>query len=388
MRKILFEPQKIGNLILKNRFAFAATGMGTSNRDGSVTDQALCHYVARAKGGAGLIIVENTFCTKKYGVNLLCFYSDHQLPGYRDLAEVIHFYGSVAIVQLSLGAGRQGNPIRLGAEIVAPSPIAYNIEKGTAPKGLKWMEGAKGSLPRELTISEIAELENLYVDSAERIKKAGFDGIEIHGCNGHLLSQFVSPLTNKRLDKYGGSFHNRLTLSKNIIRKVRDKLGSKFVLGYRICGNEHVNGGISLDDTIKIVKVLENEGVDYIHLSSGCISSLKWVFPEKDGAILPEAKALKKVCKVPIICPNIHSPELAEIAVKEKQTDIVSMSRPLLADPDFPNKVKSGKEEKINKCILCNSCISSLWQMFGTRCKVNSAVGKERFIKKYYPPIK
>ena len=387
MTDILFEPIKIGSVTCKNRISFAATGMGTAAPDGSVTDQTLCNYVARSKGGAGWITVEQTMCTDKYGVGTLCFHSDRQLRGMKDLSDVIHAFDAVAIVQLSPGHGRQGNPLRLGTELVAPSPLPYQIDKNTTPKGLKWMENLSGASPRELTAAEVEDLEDLFVESAERIKKAGFDGIEIHGAHGYLLAQFVSPRSNKRTDKYGGSLDRRLTFPRNIIRKVRKKLGPDFVVGYRISGDEHVSGGVSLDETLKIVPMLVSEGLDFIHLSSGCMEAMNYLCPNEEGVILPEAKAIKEVSEVPVMCPNIHTPNLARKVIAEKQSDMVSLCRSLIADPDWPNKVKEGREDQIDKCIRCNSCISSLWQMFGTRCVVNPSVGKERFIEEYYPPI-
>ena len=117
------------------------------------------------------------------------------------------------------------------------------------------------------------------------------------------------------------------------------------------------------------------------------MEALKYLCPEEEGVILPEAMAVKEVSKAPVICPNFHTPELARRAIAEGQVDMVSMSRQLIADPDWPNKVREGREDRINKCIRCNSCISSLWQFFGTRCVVNPAVGKERFMARYHPPL-
>ena len=327
MNDKLFEPIKIGSVTSKNRIAFAATGMGTAAPDGSVTDQTLCNYVARSKGGAGWITVEQTICTDKYGVGTLCFHSDRQLRGLHDLADAIHAFGAVAIVQLSPGHGRQGNPLRLGTGLVAPSPLPYKIEKGTTPKGLRWMENSTGASPRELPAAEVEALEDLFVDSAERIKKAGFDGIEIHGAHGYLLAQFVSTRTNKRTDKYGGSLDNRIAFPINIIRKVRKRLGPDFVLGYRISGDEHVPGGITLDITKEIVPRLIAEGLDFIHLSSGCMEAMKYLCPDEEGVILPEAKAIKEVSTVPVICPNIHTPALSRKVIAEGQSDMVSLCR-------------------------------------------------------------
>jgi len=384
---LLFDPVTIGSATAKNRIAVAPTSMGAHAPDGSITDQLLCRYVALAKGGAGWITVEHSTCTDKYGIGVLCFHSDRQLRGLRDLADLIHAYKSVGIVQLGLGHGRQANPVRLGTGLVAPSPMPYRVEKNTAPKGLKWLEQTTGASPRELAPAEIETLEDLFVESAARIQTAGFDGIEIHGAHGYLIAQFLSPLSNLRTDAYGGSFEKRLRLPLNLIRKARKRLGNDFVIGYRISGDEHVSGGLRLEDTERIVPILVSQGLDFIHLSSGRIEALSYLCPEEEGVILSEAKSIKSVSKVPVICPNIHTPALAEKVIKNGGSDMVSLCRALIADPEWPNKVRNGRQDEINRCIRCNTCIKSLWQLLGTRCAVNPTVGKERFIPDYFPPV-
>jgi 2,4-dienoyl-CoA reductase-like NADH-dependent reductase (Old Yellow Enzyme family) len=249
------------------------------------------------------------------------------------------------------------------------------------------MEGSEGATPRELTTAEVEELEEFFVDAVLRIEKAGFDGVEIHGAHGYLLAQFVSPFSNHRTDKYGGTLENRLALPKNLIKKVRERVGSKFVLGYRISGDEHVSGGLNLEESRRIVSILAAEGLDFVHLSSGRMEALNYLFPEEEGSIVAEARAMKEALDVPVICPNIHTPALASRVVEKGWSDMVSLCRSLIADPDWPNKVRQGREHEINRCIRCNTCIKSLWSLFGTRCAVNPAVGKERFMPQYYPPL-
>jgi len=176
---LLFDPITINTVTAKNRIAAAPTGMGIHATDGSITDQNLCRYVALARGGAGWITVEHSVCTDRYGIGTLCFHSDRQLRGLRDLADVIHAYGAVGIVQLGLGHGRQSTPVRLGTGLVAPSPIPYRVEKGTTPRGLKWLEQTTGASPRALPPDEIETLEDLFADSAARIQTAGFDGVSV-----------------------------------------------------------------------------------------------------------------------------------------------------------------------------------------------------------------
>jgi 2,4-dienoyl-CoA reductase-like NADH-dependent reductase (Old Yellow Enzyme family) len=300
-----------------------------------------------------------------------------------DLADAIHAFDAAAVVQLSLGLGRQA---ALHLEPVGPSAVPFEVREGSTPRGLKFFEGLKSPKPKKLTIPEIEELENLYVDAVVRLKRCGFDGIEVHGAHGYMLANFLSPLTNRRRDRYGGSFEKRLTLALNLIRRSREVAGDDFIIGFRVSGDEHVPGGLPLEDTLKIAAVLQEEGIDYIHLSTGTMESWKYTFPERKGVILPEAEAVKKVVHIPVICPNLHDPKKVEQVLKKKRVDIVSLARPLLADPQWPNKVRQGRVDEIQKCILCNGCLSTLFQGFSSRCTVNPNVGRERFVPEYFPP--
>ncbi len=384
----LFEPITIAKVNVKNRVAFAPTGMGTAGPNGEITDQSLCHYIARAKGGAGWITIEHSMCTYKHTKGPIGFHTNLNFRGMWELSHAIHAFGAAAIVQLSIGLGAQYfRGRRTEVELVAPSPIPYRVPAGTICQGLKHWEGTEGQMPRELTTEEIEELEDDFVRAALRIKQAGFDGIEIHGAHGYLLGAFLSPLSNQRSDRYGGSFENRLSLLQNIYRKTRAAAGSDFLLGFRISGDEHIEGGLSIEDTCRIAQIMEKEGVDFIHLSSGRYEALNHLFPDKEGVILPEAQAVKNaVDKVPVLCPNVHSPSLAEHAILEGMTDVISLSRGLIADPEWPNKARDGREEEITRCILCNNCLKTLFSGFSVRCAVNPEVGRERFLPEYYPP--
>jgi len=385
----LFEPLQIGAYTVKNRIAFAPTGTGYVHPDGTVSDQNICHYVARAKGGAGWITIEHGLCTYTHmpSGTILAYHKESYTAGLGNLVEAIHAFGALAVVQLSLGLGRQTDTRRTGTELVSASPIPYRIKKGTAPRGLKHFEGKQGEVPRELSTEEVQELEKAFVECAERIKRVGFDGIEIHGAHGYLLASFLSPLTNHRKDEYGGSLENRLRLPLNLIRKTRQAVGKGFILGFRISGDEHVKGGLNLQNTVEIAKILSESGLGFIHLSSGIIESLKYMIPDKEGVMLPEAEEIKKAIRIPVICPNIHDPNEARRAVEQERIDMVSLSRPLLADPEWPNKVRDGRQDEIRKCIRCNQCMRRRWNGFAIRCAVNPSVGRERFIPEFWPPI-
>jgi 2,4-dienoyl-CoA reductase-like NADH-dependent reductase (Old Yellow Enzyme family) len=379
----LFESLLMRDVRLKNIIAFAPTDMGTADRDGRVTDQMLCHYVARAKGGAGMIIVEHTMSNYLYGLEgsgLLGAHNDRCLSGMADIASAVRTFNAVSIVQLSIGLGR------FGMKAVGPSPVPYRIPPGSTHRGFKRLEGRTGPVPRELSTDEIENLENLFVSAVRRIKRAKFKGIEIHGAHGYLLSSFLSPLTNHRTDRYGGSFENRLRLAINLIQRSREVAGDKFIIGFRVSGDEHVEGGMTLDEVVEAAPILERAGIDYIHLSSGTIEAWKHTFPAKDGSMLAEAEAIKQVVSIPVICPSFHDPDAAARAVGEGKVDLVSMSRALIADPQWPNKVSAGHASDIQKCTRSNYCLQTLLQGFQARCCVNPNVGRERFVPDYFPP--
>ena len=386
----LFEPIKINKLEVKNRVCYAPTGKSHFTEDGYMTDQAISYYVARAKGGTGLLIVEVCLPHTKYARplhRLLGCWDDSQLAGLRNLAEAIHAAGAKAVVQESLGFGSQAMfPIR--GEVVAPSDVPTSIQKGGAPRGLQYMEGVTGTTPRPLTKVEIVELEDAFALGAERLMKAGFDGLEIHGCHGYLIAEFLSPYSNKRQDEYGGSLENRLRLALNLLKKSREKVGADFIIGFRMSGDEHIEGGYDLEEGQKIAREIEKAGADYIHISSGRYEVMNRMLPDKEGTMLQEARAIKEAVKLPVICPNIHDPLTGEKALQEGMADMVSLSRGLIADPAWANKAREGRIKEINRCILCNTCLKTLFSGFTIRCAVNPEVGWERFIPEYHPPIR
>lgn len=378
----LFEPLTIGSVKLKNRIAFAPTHMRTADGDGRVTDQMLCHYVARAKGGAGLIVVECAL-TNYSGLQnsgVLGAHEDRCLAGLADLSSAIRNCGAVGVVQLSIGVGR------MGVAPVGPSPIPYRIPIGSENRAFRKAEGKIGAVPRELAIDEIEQLENLFAKAVRRIKKAKFKGVEIHGAHGYLLSNFLSPLSNQRTDRYGGSFENRLQLALNLVARTREVGGEGFIIGFRLSGDEHVEGGLSSPDAVQIATRLEAAGVDYIHLTSGTTEARKYTLPDRAGTMLPEGEAIQSAVRIPVICPSLNDPDGAAAAVAAGRVSMISLSRQLLADPQWPNKVRAGKADDIQTCNRCNHCTLSMVRGFQTRCAINPNVGRERFIPDYFPP--
>jgi len=230
----LLEPIKIGTVSLRNRIVIPPMESRLSRPDGSVTRAMIDYYAERAKGGAGAIIVENTFVDDKESRSSLSssgLYSDHLIAGKSELAEAIKANGAVALIQLGHG-GRECHPEATRRQPVAPSAVPCEII---------------GVVPREMTIDKIEEVQNAFAEAARRAKQAGFDGVEIHGAHGYLICSFLSPYTNKRTDKYGGSLKNRALFPLEVISKVREKVGNNFIVGYRMSADEYVPGGLTLD---------------------------------------------------------------------------------------------------------------------------------------------
>lgn len=380
----LFEPVKIGPVEIKNHLAMPPMSTLRAGPGHRINDTILWHYLERARGGFGLIIIECTECNNKYASafpGIMGLYDEGDLPLWTDLANIIHLYGAKAFVQVSLGSGRQGNTRSPedNRPLVAPSPIPYEIKKGTAMHGSSFIEGFKGEMPREITEEEIEELLSMFGICVERILRSGFDGIELHVANGHLIQQFMSPLTNFRNDKYGGSFEGRLTLPLNLIKQTREQCGDKFALGARFPANEHAEGGLTQSDMKRIAPLFEQAGLDFIDISSGSYASFKHMMPKKEMAFLPEAQEIRKTVNIPIICANFYEPGLAEEALKQGKVDMISLGRSSLADPDWPNKVKDGREKEIIKCLHCGYCSASGNSGLGVHCKANKRMGLERF---------
>lgn len=171
-----------------------------------------------------------------------------------------------------------------------------------------------------------------------------------------------------------------------MIEGIRRTVKENFVIGYRISASEHVTGGLGLEDSVKTAAKLEKAGIDYVHLSSGCYGALQWIFPDHEGAMIPAAQAFKAALNIPVICPNIHDPITAEKSIAEGLVDMASLSRALIADPDWPAKAREGRYDEINRCVFCYTCVKSMMETgTGVRCSRNPDVGWERFIPKYFP---
>ncbi|MCM3690702.1 FAD-dependent oxidoreductase [Neobacillus niacini] len=363
----LFSKGKIGNLVLKNRVIMPAMGTNLGGPNGEVTDHQIAYYEERAKGGTGLIIVEYTSIDYEYGrstFNQLRIDEDRFIPGIHRLATVVQKYGAKLFVQLQ-HSGRETTSMVLGGarQIVAPSPVTC---------------AAIGEEPRELTNLEVKGLIDKFVMGALRCKRAGADGVELHGAHGYLINQFLSPHTNLRTDEYGGSFENRMRFVEEIVVGIKEKCGREFPVSIRLSVDEFEEGGTTIELSKEIARHLEKIGVDAIHASCGNYNSMDKMIESmmfEQGWRVYLAEAIKEVVDIPVITVGvIREPEFAEDILAEGKADFIAMGRSHLADPEWAKKAIEGREKEIRKCICCLQCTRGGSHV---TCAINVRTGRE-----------
>ncbi len=368
--KHLFTPIQIGTMTAKNRLLMSAMSISFGvDEAGNVTEQLTEYFVARAKGGAGMMLVGGGAVdpTGREVPGLPILWDDACIPSLKKMTEAVRPYGAKFGMQLMHG-GRQSSYDNK----VAPSPLpAEAVVKG---------------IPRELTIPEIHEIAKAFGNSARLCKEAGFDFVEIHGAHGYLINQFLAKNSNKREDEYGGSFENRIRFLLELFRDIKNETGPDFPVGIRINGNDYIKGGWTLEEALKLAVILEEQGADYLHVSAGVYGSSELTIPSmyvKHGCFVHLAEAVKKEVSIPVITVGrIKKPEFADRIIKEGKADAVAMGRSFLADPELANKAKSGNIGQIRPCIgCCLGCIHNVLAMEPGGCVVNPDVGREYLLK-------
>ena len=381
MKWKLLEPAFMGSKSIKNRIIMAPMETRLNTISGDITSEMIDYYTERAKGGAGTIIIENTFVDNLASRSSLIssgIYSDHLIAGKNILAEAIKENDVLAIMQLSHG-GRQAREGASKYQAVAPSPVMCSVTK---------------RMPRELDLNEIAEIENAFAEAASRAEQAGFDGVEIHGAHGYLVCSFLSPLTNLRADEYGGNLENRGRFARNIINKIRSKTGKDFILGYRISASEYIKGGLEPEEACRFAASIQ-QSIDYIHVSAGIYESPSfWNIASTyvpSGQLIPLAGQMKKAVNIPVVAVGSFNPQLAEQVLINGDADFIAFGRALIADPQMPKKLNENRAQDIRPCIRGNEgCISRFYSGCAIRCEVNPACGREAHykIRKVFRPKK
>ena len=362
----IFNPLTVKNMTIKNRIVMTPMGTNYGEQNGEMSFLHMDYYEQRAKGGVGLIIVENASVDSPQGSNgttQLRIDHDNYIPRLFKLCETVHSHGACIAVQIN-HAGASALSSRINMQPVSASNLP-------SKKG--------GEIPRPLQKEEITAIVKKYGEAAKRAQVAGFDAVEIHAGHSYLISQFLSPTTNNRTDDFGGSKENRARFAKMVMDEVRSQVGPMFPIMIRISADELVEGGNTLEDTLELLEYFAEEA-DIIDVSAGLTGSIQYQIDAnylKDGWRSFMAKAVKEKFNKPVITTgNIRNPKIAEKILEDGDADLIGMGRGLIAEPEWVNKVESGREDELRKCISCN--IGCAGHRIGInrpiRCTINPAI--------------
>ena len=388
----ILSPIKIGPVEIKNRIALAPMNETLSDGQGHATDQAVAYFGARAKGGTGLITTGAIMGTKLssnfvWGRNLYCFNPGH-IQSLTLLTDRVHYFGSKIAAQMSIGFGRQGHSY--DHEMLAPAPtaglpyeMALEKQSDTLHAGLRRNERARefltGQMTREMTIDEIRHEQKEFAHSCQLAVVAGFDVIEIHAPHGYLEHQFLSPVSNKRTDMYGGEWRNRKRFLNEVMEQIRFACPGVAV-GVRISAEEHFEGGLTREEMIDLSLDLEARGADYISLSDGggYEEACHLVGSAERAEHIPDCSwDFKKALQIPVIVASQHDPIKADADIAVGKYDISALGRQLFIDPEYANKLAAGKPEDIKRCKRCDLCTQRCLAGSTPACPFNPWLGRE-----------
>ena len=353
----LFAPGKIGNLTIKNRIVMCALAMGVSDEKQCIGEDFMAYLMERAKGGVGMIVLENTRVDDEHGVaapKQASLARDEQIAPMAKAVEALH-----------------AQDVKVFAQLHHPGRETFMDINGNEPL---WSSGSKPcgvcqQETHEMTTAEVETVIAKFIAAAVRAQKAGLDGVELHGAHGYLISQFLSPYTNQRTDRFGGSFEGRLEFVKEIIEGIQKECGKEFPIGIRLTVDEllapnGVTEYLKLPDGVRICQELEKLGLVYINVSNGIyesFNSLSEPTTYDQGCRTPLIRAVKDAVKIPVIAVNmIKEPWFAEKMLEDGLVDFVGLGRAVVADPEWVKKAYEGREEEINRCISCTFCFETL----------------------------
>ena len=396
----LFSPIKIGSITIKNRFAMAPMGpLGLADANGGWNQRGIDYYVERAKGGTGLIITGVTFfdqVVEKQDPTTVpnpLYKPVNFVKTSREMTERIHAYGSKIFLQLSGGFGRVTIPTNVGdIPPIAPSAIPH-----------RWLD----KTCRAITVDEIHAIVKQFGEAAFHAKRAGFDGVQIHAIHeGYLIDQFAISMFNQRTDEYGGSLENRLRFAKEIVEEIKKTCGDDFPVTLRFSvksmikdwrvgalpGEDFEEKGRDTEEGLKAAKLLESYGYDALDTDVGTYDAWWWNHPpmyQKKGLYREYCKMVKEVVDIPVFCAGrMDNPDMALEAIENGECDVIDLGRPLLADPDYCNKLRCGKITQIRPCISCHEgCMGRVASYSLLNCAVNPQAARER-VNAYEPILK
>jgi len=341
---ILFTPGKIGTLEISNRMMRSATAERMADPAGFPRQQYFDLYRELAAGGVGLIVTGHMYVhpTGKCHPEMTGIYTDNQMPGLAKLAEVIHSEGGKVMVQINHGGMQCARDAVNGT--IAPSAITQEFLPQPA---------------REMTVDEIEMLIDAYAQAARRVKQSGFDGVQLHGAHGYLINQFLSPFVNKRSDDWGGDFERRTCFLRRVCQSVRHQVGPTYPVMIKFGMQDGIEGGLSMAEGARVISLMADMDLDGIEISGGVKSnsSKKGIRrPEEEAFFLPLVQKARTVTSLPIaIVGGLRSRAVMEDCLTSGDADFVSLCRPLISEPDFPNLLRA-EEKAVSRCISSNNC--------------------------------
>jgi len=349
MSSVLFEPAKIGNFEVRNRFIRSATFVGLSDANGFIGEPSVRLIRTLAENEVGLIITANAYVLKngqRYP-NANCIHTDDHIPGFRRMTRAVHEVDGRVVMQI----GHNGVQSTLAAQS-GEDYLTVSITENLPDYGRK---------PREMDEDDIFGIIDAFGQAARRVREAGFDGVQIHGAHGYLVSQFLSPLTNRRTDRWGGSFTNRMRFVMEVTRAIKKQTGGDFPVMIKLgCKDYFEDGsGLTIEEGARTAKALEDEGICLVEISYGNMGrKLRKMFmgitsAEKEAVFLPEARVLRSETTVPIaLVTGMRSLPVMERLIRTGEVDFISLCRPLIREPDLIRRWKNG-DTRPAECISC-----------------------------------
>jgi 2,4-dienoyl-CoA reductase-like NADH-dependent reductase (Old Yellow Enzyme family)/NADPH-dependent 2,4-dienoyl-CoA reductase/sulfur reductase-like enzyme len=363
----LFTPFQIRGVKLENRIVMPALASFLIEDDGSITEKTVEHYRLRAAGGPAMVIMEACAVSLEGVVSphQARIYDDRFLEGLSKIAKVMKTEGAVPALQVHHG-GRQTSVKVIKRKPLAPSPLPCPVIHGEV---------------EPLTTEGIQALVKKFGDAAERAVSAGFELIEIHGAHGYLINQFLSRFSNIREDEYGGDILGRTRFAREVVEEIRRRVGENFPISFKISAQEFCPDGLTVQESIQVLKPIVESGVDVVQVSAGNDATPEWIAQPmfmKQACLADSAEKIRKALHIPIMAVGrINDPILADDIITKGKADLVCIGRGLLADPEMPRKAKEGRFEDIRTCIACNTCMESIFRRGRIECLVNPTLGRE-----------
>lgn len=383
----LFQPLRVGNLTLRNRIIASPTGYFYTDSQDLFTDEMIAFYEQKAKGGAAVVTVSEGYVDRR-GIDIfggVCLDSDLCLENICRLADTISRYGAIPSMELQHSGMYSTASFMAGEQLYA---VMETEIQGAANAGAALNGQVLPEMPEEV----ILDIINKYAEAALRCKRAGFKMVLVHAGHGWLLNQFLAP-SNKRTDRWGGSFENRIRFTIEVCKKIKEVCGQDFPIEFRMSGDELSENGYDIKEGVRIAQAIE-EYVDYLHVSVGlhenaatfCVTTPSMFLD--DGCNMKFAEEIKKHVKKPVCTVGAFSnPEIMEEAIASGKVDLVALGRQMIADPELPNKARAGRSEDINSCLRCMTCYSNLVNKFKYTCAINPTVGNHRELKYAIQPV-